>query len=284
MGCGAPASGRSATTATGSRCGKALADKFLNDKAARWPATLALESSRRGLQRHLGSRDETADRGYDVQVSVDGGAWTPLADGTPARAVSTWARRPRLRVPRPRDGRGQGYVSAWDVDGLPVAARLRPGRLRPGRCPTRCRTRGGSGTAASIWASSSTGDAARGHRRPGERRRLHVVPRSRGRSPSGAGRGLTEQRVGRGAARRRHSWPSRRPHHDGRRRLSVRLRRRFPRRQRRGHRCRSRSRRVARQLAWTAFRPVREPGSRARSRSPGAAASRPDAWLDRRDT
>jgi spore germination protein YaaH len=96
---------------------RALRQKFLEDTTAPVVGVVALPITNRdeGIRVHWDGRDDVEVASYDVQVSVDGGAWTGWLNGAtgttaayPGRHGHRYAFRVRARDLKPN-------VSAWDV-------------------------------------------------------------------------------------------------------------------------------------------------------------------------
>ena len=170
-----------------------IADKFLHDTTPpeTGVAVLAPTPGRRGVQVALvGACDMSAIRDYDVQVSVDGGAWTAWltrttgTSGDPPRPRRSRAMPFRARATR-RQGQRRGLGrrrSLPDADAEPGDGRLRArSARRPLDGPQPARHRRVEPGQAGRAATSSRSPAGR------SRRRLHLVPGQRAAHHLGAG-------------------------------------------------------------------------------------------------
>jgi len=141
---------------------KALADKFLDDRTPPLAGTVALAPTQRdeGFPVSWTAYDDSTVVGYDVQVSVDGGAWTGWLSGTTATGATYPGAQGSSYAFRVRAIDSHGNVSAWQpIDPSATAA---PGTLVTGGFARvlvdGLRMRSGASTGGSVMASLSAGD------------------------------------------------------------------------------------------------------------------------------
>ncbi len=141
----------------------ALADKFIADRTAPVTGVVTLPAEQRdeGFRVSWRSYDESPVTGYDVQASVDGGAFAPWLTGTTQTSsifLGTHGRTYAFRV-RARDSHGN--VSPFRS--IPLGATRTPGSITRGGFATvttnGLRMRVGPTTGAAIMATLDAGDA-----------------------------------------------------------------------------------------------------------------------------
>ncbi len=104
---------------------QALADKFLHDTTPPMAGIAVLPGAERdeGFRVSWSALDDwNGVRSYDVQVSVDGGAWTTWRSATTARAAWYLGRDGHGYAFRVRARDGKGNRSAWNVSSVTYAA------------------------------------------------------------------------------------------------------------------------------------------------------------------
>lgn len=96
---------------------RALAESFRVDKAAPQAGVRMLDGAQldEGFIVNWTARDATAVAGYDVQVSADGGAWTPWLTGTRATSDVWLGDDGRGYAFRVRATDTKGHVGTWNV-------------------------------------------------------------------------------------------------------------------------------------------------------------------------
>lgn len=142
---------------------QALADKFLADKTPPVVGVTTLAQTQRdeGFRVGWSSWDDSSIKGYDVQVSVDGGAWTSWLTGTTLTSSVYLGTNGRAYAFRVRATDIHGNVSAWN--GASPAATGVPSDITVGGFATvlvdGLRLRSAPSTSASIMTTLSGGDA-----------------------------------------------------------------------------------------------------------------------------
>lgn len=143
---------------------QALADKFLADKTAPLVGVSTLAQTQRdeGFRVGWSSWDDSSLRGYDVQVSVDGGVWTAWLTGTTLTSSIYLGSNGRTYAFRARATDVHGNVSGWK--GASSAATIdAPGEISVGGFANvlvdGLRLRTAPSAAASIMTTLSAGDA-----------------------------------------------------------------------------------------------------------------------------
>ncbi|HEY8239075.1 MAG TPA: glycosyl hydrolase family 18 protein, partial [Candidatus Limnocylindrales bacterium] len=142
----------------------ALADKFLSDKTApiAGVATLAQTQRDEGFKVRWTSWDDSAIIAYDVQVSVDGGAWTPWLTGTTLTNSIFLGEDGRTYAFRVRAADAHGNVTAW-LAAASAASTAIPDKISVGGFATvltdGLRMRSAPSTDATIMVTLADGDA-----------------------------------------------------------------------------------------------------------------------------
>ncbi len=142
----------------------ALADKFLADRTAPvvGVATFSQEQRDEGFRVAWTSWDDSTITGYDVQVSVDGGAWAPWLTGTTLTSAIYLGADGRTYAFRVRATDVHGNVAAWnsaiDLNQLDVPASIEVGGFATVRVDG-LRMRAAASTDASVMTTLSAGDA-----------------------------------------------------------------------------------------------------------------------------
>lgn len=141
----------------------ALADKFLSDRTPPVVGVATLGQTQRdeGFRVSWSSWDDSTITGYDVQVSVDGGAWAAWLTGTTLLSSIYAGRDAHTYAFRVRATDAHGNVSAWrsiDLTTLGV-----PGDITVGGFATvlvdGLRMRSGPSTSDAVMATLAAGDA-----------------------------------------------------------------------------------------------------------------------------
>jgi spore germination protein YaaH len=142
----------------------ALADKFLSDKTPPVVGivTLAQQQRDEGFRVAWTSWDDSTIKGYDVQVSRDGGAWVSWLTGTTVTSSVYLGTDGRTYAFRVRATDVHGNVSAWNGSVSATATGV-PGSVAPGGFANvlvdGLRMRSSPSTDAAIMATLSAGDA-----------------------------------------------------------------------------------------------------------------------------
>jgi spore germination protein YaaH len=138
---------------------KALADKFLHDTTAPVVgiSALATSQSNAGFPVAWVGHDESSMASYDVQVAVDGGAWTDWRTGTTAESSIYLGTSGHAYAFRARGRDSHGNVSAWGVTSTSTAASLAPGGFGSVQVDA-LKLRAAAGTSAAIVGTVNTGD------------------------------------------------------------------------------------------------------------------------------
>jgi spore germination protein YaaH len=110
----------------------ALAQKFLADQTPPVTGTITLPQRARdeGFRVAWTAYDDSAIRGYDVQVSIDGGGWATWLAGTTANSAVFLGTNGRTYAFRVRATDVHGNVSAWQA--LSLGSLGAPGSIRIG--------------------------------------------------------------------------------------------------------------------------------------------------------
>ena len=144
----------------------ALADKFLADKTPPVVGivTLAQQQRDEGFRVAWASWDDSTIRGYEVQVAVDGGAWSTWLTATTLTSGIYLGHDAHIYAFRVRATDAHGNVSAWNAAASASATGI-PGSLAPGGFANvlvdGLRMRSSAATGASIMATLNAGDALR---------------------------------------------------------------------------------------------------------------------------
>ncbi len=268
---------------------KALADKFLTDTTPPLAGIVMLPAVQGdegfGVS-WTGIDDWHGVASYDLQVSTDGGPWLPWISGTQA-TTDVWlgadGHAYSFRV-RARDG--VGNLSGWNVTSVyaaaPVLAAGGFGRVTA----SQLNVRSAPGTSATQARLGGTRRRLRHHRRPVERRRVHVVPGERPDHRVAAGGVCPHQRLDRGKRQRllEHGGNPRPEQHDGRGdpcRHALRVGAE-PRGEHRGGACGGRGPVVLPERRWLEGPSRDRLDERAHARQPGSPGLRPGReprWL-----
>jgi spore germination protein YaaH len=141
----------------------ALAEKFLADRTppVTGIVTLAQRQRDEGFRVAWTSYDDSAIRGYDVQVSIDGGGWATWLAGTTATSAIYLGTNGRTYAFRVRATDAPGNVSTWRS--LPVGSLGTPGAITVGSFATvltdGLRLRVAPSTDAAVMTTFDDGDA-----------------------------------------------------------------------------------------------------------------------------
>jgi spore germination protein YaaH len=143
----------------------ALASKFLGDRTPPVAGIVTLSPRQRdeGFRVAWTSYDDSAIRSYDVQVSVNGGAWRSWRSGTTATSAVYLGSTDHRYAFRVRATDVHGNVSAWRP--VPLSLLGVPGRIAVGGFATvviaGLRLRAAPSTSAAIMTTFRVGDALR---------------------------------------------------------------------------------------------------------------------------
>lgn len=141
----------------------ALADKFLSDKTPPVVGVATLGQTQRdeGFRVSWSSWDDSTITGYDVQVSVDGGAWAAWLTGTTLMSSIYAGRDGHTYAFRVRAADVHGNVSAWRS--IDLASLGTPGGITVGGFATvlvdGLRMRSAPTTADAVMTTLAAGDA-----------------------------------------------------------------------------------------------------------------------------
>ena len=144
----------------------ALADKFLSDRTAPVAGVVTLAQNQRdeGFKVWWASWDDSAIAGYDVDVSVNGGAWTRWLTGTKATSSVYLGTTGRTYAFRVRAADVHGNLAAWNSSSQ-VSALGVPGSIAVGGFLTvrtdGLRMRTAASTGASIMTTLADGATLR---------------------------------------------------------------------------------------------------------------------------
>ena len=143
----------------------ALANKFLTDRTAPVTGIVTLPPWQRdeGFRVAWTSYDDSAIRGYDVHVSIDGGPWTAWLRGTTATSSIYLGSNGHVYAFRVRATDVHGNASAWRT--LPLGSLGTPRAITVGGFATvrtdGLRLRAAPSTSAAIMTRFEAGDALR---------------------------------------------------------------------------------------------------------------------------
>jgi len=142
---------------------RGLAAKFLADRTppVAGIVTLAPRQRDEGFRVAWTSYDDSAIRGYDVQVSIDGGAWKGWLTGVTNTSAIYSGSNGHLYAFRVRAGDVHGNVSSWHA--LPLGSLTAPGSITVGGFATvltnGLRLRAAPSTSADVMTLLGAGDA-----------------------------------------------------------------------------------------------------------------------------
>jgi spore germination protein YaaH len=143
----------------------ALAEKFLADRTPPLAGIVSLPQRQRdeGFRVAWTSWDDSAVRGYDVQVSINGGGWAMWLAGTTATSAIYLGTSGRTYAFRIRATDTHGNASAWRS--LPLGSLRAPASIAVGGFATvvtdGLRLRASPSTGAAVMTTFSHGDALR---------------------------------------------------------------------------------------------------------------------------
>jgi spore germination protein YaaH len=143
---------------------KALADKFLDDTTPPLAGTVTASPNQRdeGFRVAWTSYDDSTVVGYDVQASVDGGAWTTWLTGTTLASAIYLGADGHTYAFRVRARDSHGNVSAW-LAAVPVGAQAAPNSIVTGGFVSvltdGLRMRSAASTGATVMTTLAVGDA-----------------------------------------------------------------------------------------------------------------------------